>query len=118
MKKEEIEAYLKEKQGADVYFYPEWGAIRADIEGKMFAMIAQNKESIPIVTLKGTVEMNEIYRKQYNDIVPGYYMNKQHWNSIYYEKNTVPSELLKQMIDDAYQLIFDKLPKKIKEKYQ
>jgi predicted DNA-binding protein (MmcQ/YjbR family) len=45
------------------------------------------------------------------DIVAGYYMNKEHWNSLYLEGN-VPDDILKQMIDMSYELVIGKLTKK------
>ena len=53
-------------------------------------------------------------REQYSFVKPGFHMNKKHWNTI---ENTpeVDSKLLRQWIDDSYQLIVDKLPKKLRE---
>ena len=41
----------------------------------------------------------------------GYYMNKTHWNSVKAE-GEVPDDLLKDMLDKAYQLVLDGLSKK------
>ena len=60
--------------------------------------------------------MAEVYRKEYEDVIPGYYLNKVHWNSIYMD-GTVPDNVLKEMIDMSYNLILQSLPKKIKEQY-
>lgn len=50
-------------------------------------------------------------RSEYRDIVPGYYMNKTHWNSVYLD-GTVPEDILKEMINQSYNLIFNSLSKK------
>ncbi|NNC86283.1 MAG: MmcQ/YjbR family DNA-binding protein [Bacteroidia bacterium] len=54
-------------------------------------------------------------REKHHFIQPGYHMNKQHWNSVYVD-DCFDDKLLLSLIDDSYDLIVDKLPKKIKEK--
>lgn len=44
-------------------------------------------------------------RDQYSDIIPGYYMNKVHWNSVNPD-GEVPDELLKDMLDKSYDLVW------------
>lgn len=51
-------------------------------------------------------------REQYPEIVPGYHMNKKHWNTVYYNQN-LSEQLLKELIDHSYQLVFASLPKAI-----
>lgn len=50
-------------------------------------------------------------RERYNYVLPGYHMNKKHWNTIVCEGG-VNKILLKQWIDDSYQLVMESLPKK------
>ena len=40
-------------------------------------------------------------------ILPGYHMNKKHWNTVVVD-GTVPKKLLKEMIDDSYNLVANK----------
>lgn len=53
-------------------------------------------------------------REKHSYVLPGYHMNKRHWNTVVCESNANP-KLLKQWIDDSYQLIIDSLPKKTRE---
>ena len=53
-------------------------------------------------------------REQYDCVLPGYHMNKKHWNTIICD-GTVQIKVLKQWIDDSYELIVDSLPKKTRE---
>jgi len=53
-------------------------------------------------------------REEYGAIQPGYHMNKQHWNTVIVD-GTIPGKLLKQMIDDSYDLVVQSLPKKLQE---
>ena len=50
----------------------------------------------------------------YECVIPGYHMNKKHWNTIILD-GTMEEENLKLMIDDSYDLIVSKLTKKQKE---
>lgn len=53
----------------------------------------------------------EFLRQQYEDIVPGYYMNKIHWNSVKPD-GKVPDELLQDLLDKSYQLVLVGFSKK------
>ena len=53
-------------------------------------------------------------REQYDAIQPGYHMNKKHWNTVVID-GSISSALIKEMIDDSYNLIVQSLPKKLRE---
>ena len=53
-------------------------------------------------------------REEYPEIKPGYHMNKRHWNTVIVD-GSLSSKLLKEMIDDSYDLIVQSLPKKQRE---
>jgi predicted DNA-binding protein (MmcQ/YjbR family) len=53
-------------------------------------------------------------RDTYNCVVPGYHMNKKHWNTIVVD-GSVSDKQLQQWIDASYNLVFDSLPKKLKQ---
>ena len=53
-------------------------------------------------------------REQYVAIQPGYHMNKKHWNTITAD-GTLSNALLKEMIDDSYNLVVQSLPKSVRE---
>ena len=63
------------------------------------------------INLKLEPAEGEFLRSQYEDIVPGYYSNKQHWNSVKPD-GAVPDELLKDLLDKSYHLVLDSFPKK------
>lgn len=59
-----------------------------------------------------------LLRETYPDIViPGYHMNKKHWNTIDMQAN-LPDSLVKQWITDSYHLAVANLPKKDQQKLQ
>ena len=56
-----------------------------------------------------------LLRENHPEIIPGFHMNKKHWNTVYFDGN-LPNKLLHEIIDDSYQLVFDSLPKNLKQK--
>ena len=54
------------------------------------------------------------WREQYAAVQPGYHMNKKHWNTVTAD-GSIPSRILREMIDDSYQLIVKSLSKKDQE---
>ncbi len=110
MKYEWLDAYCLSKQGAEKDYKVEWEVTRYMIGGKMFAMVGDNKQKRPIVTLKCAPEFGELLRQAHEDIAPGYYMNKLHWNSVDLNGD-VPDETVREMIDMSYELILHGLTK-------
>lgn len=100
--------------GVKVYYREDWGCTYFDIVGKFFALYGENKEDQAIVTMKGTPEKNELLREQFSFVVPGYYTNKTHWNSVLIAKSTFSKEEYLNLLKDSYDLTIAKLPKKIR----
>jgi predicted DNA-binding protein (MmcQ/YjbR family) len=110
MKYEWLDEYCLSKEGVVKDFKVEWNATRYLLGDKMIGMVGGDKYGKPIVTLKCEPNFGNLLRQEYPHIVPGYYMNKEHWNSVYLEGD-VPDDILKQMIDMSYGLILNSLPK-------
>ena len=107
-----IEEYLMEKTGVTKDLQAEWNWIRFQIGGKMFAAICLDDNDEPYyITLKLEPLEGDFWRKQYEDIIPGYYMNKQHWNSVKAD-GEVPDDILKDLLDKAYQIVLGNFSKK------
>lgn len=106
-----IDSYCTGKKGVQKDYKEEWQATRYMIGGKMFAMQGGDKQNKPIITVKLEPLYGQLLRGQYSDIIPGYYMNKDHWNSLYLE-GAVPDEVLREMLDQAYELVLRSLTKK------
>ncbi len=108
--------FLKEQaaewKGVKIYYRKEWESEYFDLAGKFFALLGENKEKQLVLTFKGTPVDNELLREQYSFILPGYYTNKTHWNSILLQQSTLsPVETL-QLLHKSYSLVLAKLPKK------
>ena len=54
-------------------------------------------------------------RERYDAVIPGYHMNKKHWNTVLLD-NPVGDNLIYEWIDDSYNLVTEKLNKTNKEK--
>ena len=67
-----------------------------------------------LLQLKCEPMFAELLRKEYADIVPGFYMDKNNWNSIFLDGN-VPDDVLRDLCDKSYSLVFAKLTKKLRE---
>ena len=71
------------------------------VRGKMFALMPASNESI---SLKCDPAMAIVLRDNYSSIVPGYHMNKEHWNTVYLN-DELAEALVMDMIDDSYRLV-------------
>lgn len=109
MNKTQIEKYLLTFKGAEgsYPFGPE--ALVYKVMGKMFALVSQTGE-IPRVTLKCIPEDGAALVSQFESVIPGYYMNKKHWITISLN-GELPSEMLKELASDSYNLVTSKLTK-------
>lgn len=112
MRYEWIDEYLLSKAGVTKDLQKDWNWVRYQIGGKMFAAICQNDKNEPYyITLKLDPLEGDFLRQQYEDIIPGFYMNKVHWNSVKPD-GEVPDDLLRDMLDKSYQLVLKGLTKK------
>jgi predicted DNA-binding protein (MmcQ/YjbR family) len=108
---ERLEAYCLSKKGAQKEVKQEWEATLYKIGDKIFAMRGTDSGGRPIITLKADPADGVFLREQYKEIIAGYYMNKTHWNSVYLD-GVVPNDLLRDMIDKSYDIVFGSLSKK------
>ena len=107
-----LDEYLLKKRAVTKDLKKEWNWIRYQIGGKMFAAICLDSEDRPYyINPKLEPSEGELLREQFEDIVPGYYSNKRHWNSVKPD-GKVPDELLKDMLDKSYQLVLEGFSKK------
>jgi predicted DNA-binding protein (MmcQ/YjbR family) len=107
-----IQAYCLAKKGAEEDYKVEWDVIRYSVRGKMFVMLGNDGGGKPIISVKLDPEYGVALRERYKDIIAGYYLNKTHWNSMYLEGD-VPTDVLKTMLDQSYELVLHSLSKKI-----
>ncbi len=83
------------------------------VAGKMFALV--NLDGNLSINLKCDPEKALELREHYPAVLPGYHMNKRLWNTIFLD-GTLDNDLVKSWIDDSYDLVVEKLPKKERER--
>ena len=112
MKYEWIDEYLLKMPGVSKDLQKDWNWIRYRIGEKMFVAICLDDNDKPYyITLKMEPLEGDFWRKQYEDIIPGYYMNKTHWNSVKADGN-VPDDILMDLLEKAYRIVLESLSKK------
>lgn len=74
-----------------------------DTNGKMFALIQEGSRPVRL-SLKCDPQLAEILREKYETVLPGYHLNKKHWNTIICS-GQVPLKELKDLIRHAYELV-------------
>lgn len=93
-------------------FHSAWQAYRYLLFGKMYAYIGiGDRNRRPIITLKLEPMFGDLLRQKYEDIVPGYYMSKQHWSTVYLD-GIVPQEVITDMVSASYKLVRSSLSQK------
>ena len=65
------------------------------------------------INLKCDPEQAAELREQYPAVLPGYHMNKKHWNTVLMD-GSLPDKLVKNWIDNSYNLVVASLPAKVK----
>lgn len=107
-----LDEYLLGKPGVTKDLQPVWNWVRYQLGGKMFAAICLDRENRPYyINLKLDPAEGEFLRGRYADIIPGYYSDKAHWNSVRPD-GEVPDRLLKEMLDQSYRLVLSGFSKK------
>src|SRR6476646_11227803 len=79
------------------------------VAGKMFALMSLD-EVPPTANLKCDPDLALELRDRYEQVRPGYHMNKKHWNTVEIEGCISETELRK-MIDHSYDLVVQSLPR-------
>ena len=110
---EEFRAYCLLKKGVTESFPFDDTTLVMKVLNKMFALA--NLDGDLSINLKCVPEKALELREQYPAVLPGYHMNKKHWNTVMID-NSIPDALIKEWIDDSYNLVLSKLPKKEREK--
>jgi predicted DNA-binding protein (MmcQ/YjbR family) len=78
--------------------------------GKIFALMGLKANNR--INLKCDPDRAIELREHYPFIIPGYHMNKQHWNTVITDEG-IEDELLKELIVHSYDLIVKSLSKKV-----
>jgi predicted DNA-binding protein (MmcQ/YjbR family) len=96
------ERCLSHKGASETFpFGPEVSVFK--VSGKMFAL--SRLDRVPLaVSLKCEPELAEQLRETHAAVLPGYHLNKRHWNTVIID-GSLTDQLIKDMIEDSYDLV-------------
>ena len=80
------------------------------VGSKIFALIGLNRQPFGI-NLKCDPDLALELRDMFEEVKPGYHMNKLHWNTVELE-GSLPDDEIMNMIDHSYELVFKSLSRK------
>lgn len=84
------------------------------VAGKMFALSPLNSRPLR-VSLKCDPDLAVQLRRDHEAISAGYHLNKRHWNTVVLD-GSVPDDLVREMVEDSYDLVVAGLPRREQEK--
>jgi predicted DNA-binding protein (MmcQ/YjbR family) len=103
----EIEAFILElpEVKLDYPFGKDVAVYKTNIDGeqKMFALIQEKKEPVNL-SLKCDPQLAVLLRQKYESVMPGYHLNKKHWNTIVVA-DQLTTEELEGLILHSYHLV-------------
>lgn len=108
---ETIREYCLSKKGVTECFPFDEVTLVFKVMGKMFLLT--NLDGELSINVKCDPEKAIELRELYPSVTPGYHMNKKYWNTVMID-GTLSEPLVCSFIDHSYQLVFDSLPKKLK----
>ena len=104
-----LKSYLLAKPGAVEEFPFDTVTLVIKVGGRMFALVGINDDPLRL-NLKCDPGKAEILREIYPAILPGYHMNKRHWNTVILD-GSIADTVIQSMIDDSYNLVVQGLSK-------
>ncbi len=114
---ESYRTYCLKKPGTTEHFPFDEDTLVFKVMGKMYALsgLTSWENGEPRINLKCDPEEAVLLREKYPEsVLPGYHMNKQHWNTVVLNGELTTKEL-KKFIDHSYALIVSSLTKKLKD---
>jgi predicted DNA-binding protein (MmcQ/YjbR family) len=110
---EELRDYCISKKGVEetLPFGPDTLVFK--VIGKVFLLAGLDSSPLEF-NVKCDPEIAVELRDQYSCVIPGFHMNKKHWNTIIAD-GSVPDKKLKEWIDHSYEMVVKGLTKKVKE---
>ena len=113
VKLDKLKDYFSAKAGAveEFPFGPE--TLVYKVGGKIFVLVAIDSDPLRI-NLKCDPDEAEALRAMYSSVIPGYHMNKRHWNTVILD-GSIEEDVVLGMVDVSYDLIVKSLTKAVRE---
>lgn len=103
MTHKEVEDYLLSMPNAKLDYPFGEGVAVYKVGDKMFALVAEKSDPVRL-SLKCDPKLAETLRERYESVMPGYHLNKKHWNTIVLSGQLSWDEI-KDLIRHSYQLV-------------
>ncbi len=104
---DELVTYCKNLKGVTDDFPFDETTLTLRVGGKIFALTDIQGEPLR-VNLKCDPDLAEALREEHGSVLPGYHMNKVHWNTVILD-GSIPKDKILWMIDHSYDLVFRSL---------
>jgi predicted DNA-binding protein (MmcQ/YjbR family) len=98
-----VEAYILSLPGTNLDYPFGCGTAVYKVQDKMFALIAEKSQPLRL-SLKCDPLLAETLREKYESVVPGYHLNKKHWNTILLTGQLTWPEI-QDLIRHSYELV-------------
>lgn len=103
---ETLREYCLSKPGAEEGFPFGDDTLVFKVKGKIFLLVGLSGSPLQF-NVKCDPDKALELRENYSSVIPGYHMNKKHWNTVIVD-GSVNDKLLKSWIDDSYKLVSTK----------
>ena len=113
---EAIRKYCLEKKNTTESFPFGESTLVFKVGGKVFLLMALDELPLQF-NVKCDPDLALELRENYSSVIPGYHMNKKHWNTVLVN-GQLSSKLIREMIDASYDLVVKTLPLKERKKLE
>ncbi len=110
---ESVREYCLAKKGTTEAFPFDSETLVFKVMEKIYALLPLERQPAQINLKCDPVRAAELRETHDGSILPGYHMNKRHWNTVLIEQ--VPPQQVWELIDHSYDLVVAKLPKTARE---
>ncbi len=110
---EELRAYVLEKLDVEEGFPFGESTLVFKVGGKLFLLVSLDAQPLQF-NVKCNPECAIELRDEFASVLPGYHMNKKHWNTVIVD-NSLTNRHLKEFIDHSYELVKPKTAKRKKD---
>ena len=90
-----------------------WQLVRVEGSKKAF-LWTYEREGYINLNVKADPQWRDFWRSTYASVIPGWHQNKEHWNTVIMD-GSIPKDIVKQMIEESYQVVTDSPTKRIYE---
>ena len=109
---EDIRTYTLSKENVEEGFPFGEETLVFKVNGKIFLLVSLDSQPLQF-NVKCDPERAIELREEYACIMPGYHMNKKHWNTVIIDR-TLTNKQLKEQIDHSYNLVYKPKKKTVK----